>query len=285
MLTRGCAGGNRISKEPKSNIQGAGEPGRFPNDDLGGSDEEGDGDEDDLSKSPTGMIASSPDKGTCLRADAAVVELTKKDLKKSRKRSKKKKKKSAGSTTKQSCPPRVVLSSLFPSGEYPEGEVHPYSENLARTTGEEHRANDRMDSTFLSDYRQAAEAHRQVRKWAQSVIKPGKGLTEIAEGIEDGVRALIDHQGVKTGDSLRAGMGFPTGLCLNNTAAHYTPTPGMKDVELKSDDVLKVDFGVHVNGRIVDSAFTVAFDPMYDNLLASVKDATNTGIQVSYPRP
>ena len=49
---------------------------------------------------------------------------------------------------------------------------------------------------------------------------------------------------------------------------------------LQYDDVLKVDFGVHVNGRIVDSAFTVAANPVYDNLLAAVKAATNTGLKV-----
>ena len=42
---------------------------------------------------------------------------------------------------------------------------------------------------------------------------------------------------------------------------------------------MKVDFGVHVNGRIVDSAFTKTFNPKYDNLLAAVKDATNTGVR------
>ena len=138
--------------------------------------------------------------------------------------------------------------------------MQPYDENLARTTGEEIRSNDRMDEDFLRDYRQAAEVHRQVRQHAQSVIKPGKFLTEVAEEIEDGVRALIGHQGLETGDSLLAGMGFPTGVCLNNTAAHYTPNPGHKDIVLKHDDVLKVDFGVHINGRIVDSAFTMAFE-------------------------
>jgi len=46
---------------------------------------------------------------------------------------------------------------------------------------------------------------------------------------------------------------------------------------------MKVDFGVHMNGRIVDSAFTMTFDPVYDNLLAAVKDATNTGIRVNFP--
>jgi methionyl aminopeptidase len=109
-------------------------------------------------------------------------------------------------------------------------------------------------------------------------------LTELANGIEDGVRALIGHQGLEVGDSLKGGMGFPTGLALNNCAAHFTPNPGQKDVILKKEDVLKVDFGVHINGWIVDSAFTVTFDPVYDNLLAAVKDATNTGLKVRvYP--
>ena len=43
---------------------------------------------------------------------------------------------------------------------------------------------------------------------------------------------------------------------------------------------MKVDFGVHVSGRIVDSAFTMSFVPTYDKLLEAVKDATNTGIRV-----
>lgn len=34
-------------------------------------------------------------------------------------------------------------------------------------------------------------------------------------------------------------------------------------------------------GRIIDSAFTLTFDPVYDNLLAAVKDATNTGIKAA----
>jgi len=36
------------------------------------------------------------------------------------------------------------------------------------------------------------------------------------------------------------------------------------------------------SGRIIDCAFTVSFNPRYDNLLAAVKDATNTGIKVKY---
>lgn len=142
---------------------------------------------------------------------------------------------------------------------------------------------DRMNNDFLTEYRHGAEIHRQVRQWAQKSIKPGQTLTGIAENIEDGVRALTGHQGLEEGDNIKGGMGFPTGLSINHCAAHYTPNAGNK-VVFHEQDVMKVDFGVHLNGRIVDSAWTVTFDPVYDNLLAAVRDATNTGVRVSGSR-
>ncbi|EKD13815.1 uncharacterized protein L3040_005567 [Drepanopeziza brunnea f. sp. 'multigermtubi'] len=201
--------------------------------------------------------------------------------KKKRKR-KRKPKKANGSKvvpTKQSEPPRVLLSSLFPSGEYPVGEEVEYrDENLYRTTDEEKRHLDRMNNDVLQDFRQGAEIHRQVRQYAAKNIKPGQSLTEIAEGIEDSVRALAGHQGLEEGDHLKGGIAFPTGVNLDHITAHYSPNAGNKTI-LSKDNVMKVDFGVHINGRIVDSAFTMSFDPMYDGLLEAVKQATNTGIR------
>lgn len=214
----------------------------------------------------------------------AHLELTLEGKKKKRKSNKKKKKKVPG---QQSTPPRVALANLFADQRYPEGEIVEYvtaNDNLRRTTAEELRhlsLLSNMDDEFLNDYRKAAEVHRQVRQHVQTIAKPGIAMSQLAQEIEDGVRALTDHQGLETGDALKAGMGFPTGLCLNNVAAHWTPNPGAKEVILQYDDVLKVDFGVHVSGRIVDSAFTVAFNSAYDNLLAAVKAATNTGLKVS----
>ena len=171
------------------------------------------------------------------------------------------------------------MSNLFPNG-YPEGETVEYKDdNTYRTTNEEKRYLDRMNNDFLQEYRQGAEVHRQVRQYAQKNIKPGQSLTEIAEGIEDSVRALTGHQGLEEGDNIKGGMGFPCGLSINHCAAHYTPNAGNK-MALQQGDVMKVDFGAHINGRIVDSAFTMAFDPVYDPLLAAVKDATNTGVRV-----
>ncbi|KAH7401611.1 methionine aminopeptidase 2-like protein [Pyrenochaeta sp. MPI-SDFR-AT-0127] len=203
--------------------------------------------------------------------------------KKKRKPRKKKKAGAAGGATSgpktQTSPPRVLISDLFPNDSYPEGEICEYlNENAYRTTNEEKRHLDRMNNDFLTDYRKGAEIHRQVRQWAQKFIKPGMGLTEIAEGIEDSVRALTGHQGLEEGDAQIAGMGFPTGLSINHCAAHYTPNAGNKMV-VNYEDVMKVDFGVHINGRILDSAFTMTFDPVYDNLVEACKAATNAGVK------
>lgn len=218
-----------------------------------------------------------------------MTQLTSEGQKKKRKRTKNKKKKA--SVTQQTNPPRVALTDIFGIKPYPEGQIVDYSnrdENLLRTTDEELRhlsIVNNMDGEFLNDYRKAAEVHRQVRQYVQTIARPGVTMSKLADEIEDGVRALVSHQAKETGDALQAGMGFPTGLCLNNIAAHWTPNPGGKEVMLKYDDVLSVDFGVHVNGRIVDSAFTIAHNPVYDSLLEGVKAATNTGLKVSCHHP
>ncbi len=197
---------------------------------------------------------------------------------KKKKKKKPKKKKTGGgangSVTSQTSPPSIGLSHFF-SDTYPEGECKDYvDENHSRTTSEEKRHLDRMASEKWNDFRRAAEVHRQVRQYAQGYIKPGMTMTHIAETIEGSVRGLVEEDE----DRKKRGMGFPTGLSLNHCAAHYTPNAGDK-VVLTAEDVMKVDFGVQVNGHIIDSAFTMTFDPVYDDLLAAVKDATNTGIR------
>lgn len=201
--------------------------------------------------------------------------------KKKKRKPRKKKKTNATGVKGQTAPPTVKVADLFPDDSYPVGELVDYkNDNAYRTTSEEKRALDRSNEDFLKDYRHAAEVHKEVRKYARSVIKPGMSLTEIAEMIENGTRNLTGHMGLEEGDNLKGGVAFPTGLNLDHIAAHYSPNAGNKIV-LQEDNVMKVDFGVHLNGRIVDSAFTVAFQAQYDNLLAAVKDATNTGVRLA----
>jgi len=195
------------------------------------------------------------------------------EVKKKKKKKKPKKKKKV----EQGDPPRTGLSKVFPDGKFPVGEIQEYkNDNAWRTTSEEKRYLEKLamedPNQTYENIRRGAEVHRLVRKYARKFIRPGLTMTEIANGIEDTVRALVEENG------LEAGIGFPTGLSLNNCAAHYTPNAG-DTIVLKKEDVLKVDIGVHVRGRILDSAFTLTFEPTYDNLLEAVKAATNAGIQ------
>jgi methionyl aminopeptidase len=186
----------------------------------------------------------------------------------------------------QTDPPTREVRTLFPGEHFPHGEesAHPSKAkaeaeaavdlSTTRTTGEEARYLERLHSDLYESMREAAEVHRQVRAYAHSIIKPGLRLADMCESIENMVRRLVGEDGP------RRGMGFPTGCSLNHVAAHYTPNPGDATV-LSYEDVMKVDFGVQINGRIIDCAFSVAFDPKYDPLLEAVKAATNTGLRAA----
>ncbi|GJP82980.1 hypothetical protein CLOP_g13192, partial [Closterium sp. NIES-67] len=173
----------------------------------------------------------------------------------------------------QTDPPSVPVKDLFPDGLFPQAEICDYKDdNLWRKTSAEKREQERLEFPIVNDLRQAAEVHRQVRMYMRRVIKPGMLMTDLCETLEDTVRRLIAANG------LQAGIAFPTGCSLNWVAAHWTPNSGDKTV-LQYDDVMKLDFGTHIGGRIVDSAFTVAFNPQYDQLLEAVREATNTGVR------
>ncbi|KAG5081871.1 hypothetical protein JHK84_051909 [Glycine max] len=139
---------------------------------------------------------------------------------------------------------------------------------------EEKRELERLQKPLYNSVRRAAEVHRQVRKYIKGILKPGMLMTDICETLENTVRKLISE------DGLQAGIAFPTGCSLNWVAAHWTPNSGDKTI-LQYDDVMKLDFGTHVDGYIVDCAFTVAFNPMFDPLLEASREATNTGIKLS----
>lgn len=51
------------------------------------------------------------------------------------------------------------------------------------------------------------------------------------------------------------------------------------------DDVMKLDFGCQIKGHIIDSAFTVNFNPKYDTLVAAVRAATETGANATPSTP
>jgi methionyl aminopeptidase len=142
-----------------------------------------------------------------------------------------------------------------------------------------------MSETTYQSIRKAAEVHRRVRQDAQEWIKPGMKLIDVCRRIEannrhlvQGMNALAYPELTPEAKGLECGIAFPTGCSQNRCAAHYTPNTG-DDTIIQPDDVVKFDFGTHVNGYIIDCAWTQYWNPRYKPLVDAVRDATNTGIK------
>lgn len=114
-------------------------------------------------------------------------------------------------------------------------------------------------------YKEAGKIAKQVSEYAKTIIKPGMKLLDIAEKIENKIFEL---------DGKPA---FPCNLSINETAAHYTPSYNDSTV---ASGLLKVDIGVHVNGYIADTAFSIDLEDNDENkkLIEASKEALNKAI-------
>jgi methionyl aminopeptidase len=166
--------------------------------------------------------------------------------------------------------PTVPVDVLF--NTYPVGEIQDY--NTSRTSDTELQLRENKFEQDLKDARKAAEVHRAARQWLQSWLKPGLDMRYICEMTENKVRELLRS------DGLEGGIAFPMGCNVNEIVAHFSPNPG-DEVALTQSDVVKFDLGVHVNGRIIDSAFTMCFNDKFNPLLKAVKESTNAGIRTA----
>jgi methionyl aminopeptidase len=97
---------------------------------------------------------------------------------------------------------------------------------------------------------QAGKIASEIKIWIKPQIKKGTLLLEIAEKIE----AKIFELGGKPA--------FPTNLSINEIAAHFTPS---HNDETKAHGLLKVDFGVHIDGWISDTAFSIDLENSPEN--------------------
>ena len=171
--------------------------------------------------------------------------------------------------------PTKDIDELFPKRDWPIGVLCEYGpDNIWRSKDKEKQELDRLQEFDVLSLRKGAECHRQIRKYAQRFIKPGMKMMDICIELEKMLKFITNAHGLDIGQS------FPTGCSLNECAAHYTPNTGDETV-LNVDDVCKLDFGTHVNGFVIDCAFTIAFNPMYDNLLMASKEGTNTGVKLA----
>ncbi len=132
-----------------------------------------------------------------------------------------------------------------------------------------------MNDTIREFYMQAGRIAAKVRKEAESRVKEGIPLLEVAEYIENRI------------EELGAKPAFPCNISLNEVASHYTPEDNA--ALFKKGDVVKIDIGVHIEGYIADTAVTIeagtdnhsklinACKEALEKAIAAVKDEAQTG--------
>ena len=123
-----------------------------------------------------------------------------------------------------------------------------------------------MEKEEIKKITEAGAIAKQVVEYAKSIIKPDMPLLEIANKIEEKILEL------------KAKPAFPVNLSINEIAAHYTPS---YNDETKAHGLLKVDIGVHVDGFVADTAFSLDLENSEENkkLIKAAEEALNKALE------
>lgn len=116
----------------------------------------------------------------------------------------------------------------------------------------------------------AGDIHKMIRYDIQRKLRPNTSIYDLSLFVNSKIREYVNKYQNKK--QINDGIAFPPIFSVNNCIAHYSPTKET-DIILKFDDNVKIDFGVHIDGYIVDSAFTVYFNKKYDDIHNCCKEA------------
>ena len=123
-----------------------------------------------------------------------------------------------------------------------------------------------MNNSQKEKILKAGKITKEIKEWIKPQIKKGIPLLQIAEKIEN---KIIELGGKPA---------FPTNLSINEIAAHYTPS---YNDETKADGLLKIDFGVQIDGWIADAAFSLDLEHNEENkkIIEASKEALKNAIK------
>jgi methionyl aminopeptidase len=137
-----------------------------------------------------------------------------------------------------------------------------------------------MDNGLLMNAIKGAYCHKNVGKFIRNDIKSGMCLENIAKLIENKIKEEVKYDNTQP---ISKGIAFPVGLSLNNCAAHYSPNYNESPIYFTENDILKIDYGVHFNGIIIDSAFTISKNTKYEEFINISRNLTNYAVSLCGP--
>lgn len=121
------------------------------------------------------------------------------------------------------------------------------------------------DDEEIEKFRLSGKILRETREEMKRFVREDVPIIEICKKAEK----LICNKGGKPA--------FPCNVSINEIAAHYTSPPN-DDKRIPERSIVKVDIGVHVDGYITDTAFTLCFNPSYTSLGKAAEYALKAAI-------
>ncbi len=123
----------------------------------------------------------------------------------------------------------------------------------------------------LEKVRMAGVILRKAREEARRRLTRDARLADIAEFVESRIRELGGEPA------------FPVNISLDADAAHDTPSPS--DSRIIGDSLVKIDIGVHVDGYIADSAFSMSFsdESLHKDLIRASETALKEAVKEARP--
>ena len=119
-------------------------------------------------------------------------------------------------------------------------------------------------------YEQAGKIAGESLEYGRKLVREGEKLKVIADKVEEKIK------------SLNGGIAFPVQISINNIAAHYCPDIN-DDTEIKKGDLVKLDFGAHINGEIGDCACSINVNGNHDELIKASSEALNEAVKKMMP--
>ena len=126
----------------------------------------------------------------------------------------------------------------------------------------------------IESLRMAGKIAQEVKKYIKPKIKVGTKVYDLISETE----AKIEE--------LKGLCAFPVNICINNIAAHYTSPIKDDGLEINEGDLIKIDLGVHVDGYIVDTAFSMNFseDESLENIIQAIDVALESAKMMAKPK-
>ncbi len=117
------------------------------------------------------------------------------------------------------------------------------------------------------DFIKAGKISAEALEYGKSLIRKGNSLLEATELIEKKIYEL----GAKPA--------FPVQFALNEVAAHFCVTEEDKDLVF-DEQVVSLDLGVHVDGAIGDTAYTIDLSGKYSDLVKAAQKALEEALKI-----